>query len=53
MGRSGVDVVVKGRNVAVPDRFRAHVVDKLQKMERYDNKLIEVSVDHVPLETQS
>jgi len=40
-----VDVVVKGRNVAVPDRFRAHVVDKLQKMERYDNKLIEVSVE--------
>src|SRR5215831_15911024 len=45
MGRSGVDVVVKGRNVAVPDRFRAHVADKLQKMERYDHKLIEVSVE--------
>src|SRR5215813_12673831 len=45
MGRSGVDVVVKGRNVAVPERFRAHVADKLQKMERYDNKLIEVNVE--------
>src|SRR5215471_2025168 len=45
MGRSGVDVVVKGRNVSVPDRFRAHVADKLQKMERYDQKVIEVSVE--------
>jgi ribosomal subunit interface protein len=45
MGRSGVDVVVKGRNVAVPDHFRSHVTEKLQKMERYDNKLIEVSVE--------
>jgi ribosomal subunit interface protein len=40
-----VDVVVKGRNVAVPDHFRSHVTEKLQKMERYDNKLIEVSVE--------
>jgi ribosomal subunit interface protein len=45
MGRSGVDVVVKGRNVAVPEHFRVHVADKLQKMERYDHKLIEVSVE--------
>ena len=40
-----MDVVVKGRNVAVPEHFRAHVADKLQKMERYDQKLIEVSVE--------
>jgi ribosomal subunit interface protein len=40
-----VDVVVKGRNVAVPEHFRAHVADKLQKMERYDQKLIEVNVE--------
>jgi ribosomal subunit interface protein len=40
-----VDVVVKGRNVAVPEHFRAHVADKLQKMERYDHKLIEVNVE--------
>ena len=39
-----MDVVVKGRNVAVPEHFRVHVADKLQKMERYDNKLIEVNV---------
>jgi len=40
-----VDLVVKGRNVEVPDHFRAHVADKLQKMERYDHKLIEVNVE--------
>ena len=45
MGRSGVDFVVKGRNVEVPDHFRAHVADKLQKIERYDHKLIEVNVE--------
>jgi ribosomal subunit interface protein len=40
-----VDVVVKGRNVEVPDHFREHVADKLQKVERYDQKIIEVSVE--------
>jgi ribosomal subunit interface protein len=40
-----VDVVVKGRNVVVPDYFREHVADKLQKVERYDNKIIEVNVE--------
>jgi ribosomal subunit interface protein len=40
-----VDIVVKGRNVAVPDHYRAHVAEKLQKMERYDQKSIEVSVE--------
>jgi ribosomal subunit interface protein len=40
-----VDLVVKGRNVEVPDHFRAHVAEKLQKMERYDHKLIEVNVE--------
>jgi ribosomal subunit interface protein len=44
-GRSGVDFVVKGRNVVVPEHFRTHVAEKLQKMERYDHKLIEVSVE--------
>jgi ribosomal subunit interface protein len=40
-----VDVVVKGRNVEVPAHYRAHVVEKLHKIERYDHKIIEVSVE--------
>jgi ribosomal subunit interface protein len=40
-----VDIVVKGRNVEVPDHYRAHIAEKLHKMERYDNKIIEVSVE--------
>jgi len=38
-------LVVKGRNVEVPEHFRTHVAEKLQKMERYDHKLIEASVE--------
>jgi ribosomal subunit interface protein len=40
-----VDIVVKGRNVEVPDHYRVHVADKLQKIERYDNKIIRVDVE--------
>jgi ribosomal subunit interface protein len=40
-----VDVVVKGRNVEVPDHYRVHVAEKLHKIERYDQKIIEVSVE--------
>jgi ribosomal subunit interface protein len=40
-----VDVVVKGRNVEVPAHYRAHVVEKLHKIERYDHKIIEVGVE--------
>jgi ribosomal subunit interface protein len=40
-----VDVVVKGRNVEVPDHFRVHVSDKLRRVERYDHKIIEVDVE--------
>ena len=45
LGRSRVDVVVKGRNVEVPDHYRVHVAEKLHKIERYDQKIIEVSVE--------
>jgi ribosomal subunit interface protein len=38
-------MVVKGRNVEVPDHFREHVIEKLQKVERYDQKLIRVDVE--------
>jgi ribosomal subunit interface protein len=38
-------MVVKGRNVEVPEHFREHVTEKLQKVERYDQKLIRVDVE--------
>ncbi|MEV8511337.1 ribosome-associated translation inhibitor RaiA [Dactylosporangium sp. NPDC051484] len=40
-----MDIVVKGRNVEVPDHYRQHVAEKLQKVERYDHKLIRVDVE--------
>jgi len=40
-----VDIVVKGRNVEVPDHYREQIAEKLQKMERYDSKIIEFSVE--------
>lgn len=40
-----MDIVVKGRNVVVPDHFRVHVAEKLEKVERYDHKIIEISVE--------
>jgi ribosomal subunit interface protein len=40
-----VDIVVKGRNVEVPDHYRQHVADKLRKVERYDHKIISVDVE--------
>ncbi|ROO62662.1 SSU ribosomal protein S30P /sigma 54 modulation protein [Micromonospora sp. Llam0] len=40
-----MDIVVKGRNVEVPDHYRAHVAEKLAKVERYDHKLMRVDVE--------
>jgi ribosomal subunit interface protein len=40
-----VDVVVKGRNVEVPDHYREHVAAKLDKVERYDSKIISIDVE--------
>jgi len=40
-----VDIVVKGRNVEVPDHYRVHVADKLQKVERYDQKIQRIDVE--------
>jgi ribosomal subunit interface protein len=40
-----VDIVVKGRNVEVPDHYRLHVSEKLHKVERYDQKIIRVDVE--------
>jgi ribosomal subunit interface protein len=40
-----VDIVVKGRNVEVPDHYRVHVADKLSKVERYDQKIQRIDVE--------
>ena len=40
-----MDIVVKGRNVEVPDHYRQHVADKLRKVERYDEKIMSVDVE--------
>lgn len=40
-----MDIVVKGRNVEVPDHYRRHVAEKLHKIERYDGKIIQVDVE--------
>ena len=40
-----MEIVVKGRNVEVPDHYRQHVSEKLDKIERYDGKIIRVDVE--------
>lgn len=40
-----MEIVVRGRNVEVPDHFRIHVSDKLARIERYDAKIIRVDVE--------
>lgn len=40
-----MDVVVKGRNVEIPEHFRTHVTEKLARSERYDPKIIRVDVE--------
>jgi ribosomal subunit interface protein len=40
-----IEVVVRGRNVEVPDHFRQHVTDKLARVERYDNKIVRADVE--------
>jgi len=50
-----VDIVVKGRNVEVPEHYRQHVAEKLGRVERYDHKLIRIDVElqHEPNPRQS
>ncbi len=45
---SNAEVVVKGRNVEVPDHFRGYVVEKLARLERFDRTiyLFDVELDH-------
>jgi ribosomal subunit interface protein len=40
-----VEIVLKGRRVEVPERFRRHVSDKLAKLERFDHKVIRIDVE--------
>jgi ribosomal subunit interface protein len=40
-----VDIVVRGRNVAVPDHYRQHVAEKLARVERYNDRIIRADVE--------
>jgi len=42
-----VEIVVTGRNVAVPEHFRIHVGEKIGRLERYDHNLVGVEVELV------
>jgi ribosomal subunit interface protein len=44
------EVVVKGRNVEIPDHFRTYVSQKLARLERFDRTvyLFDVELDHEP-----
>ena len=40
-----MDIVVRGRNVEVPDHYRQHVAEKLTRVERYNDRIIRVDVE--------
>jgi ribosomal subunit interface protein len=40
-----VEIVVKGRRCEVSDRFRAHVADKLERLGKYDQRVMRVDVE--------
>jgi ribosomal subunit interface protein len=40
-----VDIVVKGRKTEVPERFRKHVTEKLEKIQKLDGKVISLDVE--------
>ncbi|HSY15452.1 MAG TPA: ribosome-associated translation inhibitor RaiA [Jatrophihabitantaceae bacterium] len=44
-GERQTEVVVRGRNVEVPEHFRQHVTEKLARVERYDHKIIRTDVE--------
>jgi ribosomal subunit interface protein len=39
------EVIVRGRNVEVPDHFRVHVTEKIVHLDRYDPKIIRADVE--------
>lgn len=40
-----MDIVVKGRKTEVPDRFRQHAAEKLERVTKLDGKVISVDVE--------
>lgn len=40
-----MELVVRGRNVEVPEHFRTHTAEKLARIERYDAKIIRTDVE--------
>jgi ribosomal subunit interface protein len=40
-----MEIVVRGRNVVIPDHYRQHVTEKLAKLERYDHKIHRTDVE--------
>ena len=40
-----MEIVVRGRNVEVPEHFRTHVEDKVGQLERFDSKVIRIDVE--------
>lgn len=40
-----MDIVVKSRHCEIKDRFRQHIVDKLARMEKLDNRVIRIDVE--------
>ncbi|GAA3572373.1 ribosome-associated translation inhibitor RaiA [Amycolatopsis ultiminotia] len=50
-----MDIVIKGRNVEVPEHYRALVSEKLARLERYDKKVIRYDVElfHEPNRRQA
>jgi ribosomal subunit interface protein len=40
-----VDIVVKGRKTEVPERFRKHVAEKLERIQKLDGKVISLDVE--------
>jgi ribosomal subunit interface protein len=40
-----MEIVVRGRNVEVPEHFRQRVEDKVGQLERFDGKLIRIDVE--------
>ena len=40
-----MEIVVTGRNVEVPEHFRVHVAEKVERLERYDHKIVGMEVE--------
>ena len=40
-----MEIVVRGRNVEVPEHYRQHVEDKVGQLERFDAKLLRIDVE--------